>query len=59
MTSSQSKAGDVACGQEKLTAREFEKACGVSVGTSVPDLPTDDAISAMVRQWLNMPPPKQ
>ena len=47
-------AGDVACGQQQLSAAAFASACGVDVGTSTDKLPSLQAIAAWVREWLSM-----
>ena len=46
--------GDVACGQDQLSAAEFNAICGVDVGTSSSTIPSDAAIATMIRQWLSM-----
>ena len=47
-------AGDVACGQQQLSAAAFASACGVDVGTSTAKLPSLNTIAVWVREWLSV-----
>lgn len=47
-------APDVLCGSDGLSAAEFRAACGVDVGTTSPQKPSNAEIEQMVRHWLGM-----